>query len=213
MNTPNVTAYLEARLALFYLLQRAYAAPLSPDLAADLQEAAALCDPDLPPVAPLNPVADELEFNRLFVGPGRLPAPPYESVWRSEDRLLVQAAAGTVRSLYRQHGLKGRADRSEPEDHLATELEFYAWLQQGALRAAEAGHMTECRRLTEAQQGFLQAHLSGWVPAFCQAVSDQTTSPFYRSLADLTRSVLAHEARVLSTLMTVIPAKEEPAHA
>lgn len=202
----GVIAFCEARLALFYLLQRAYAAPITPELAADLNEGlrlyAALTDLELPAC---EPPADEYEFNRLFVGPGRLAAPPYESVWRTDDRLLLQASTETVRSFYRDHGVQ--TTQVEPADHLALELEFYALLQQRTLE----GH--EAHRHLWAQHRFLTEHLATWVPALCQAVERGSVSPFYRNLAAVTRRILAAEATVLHTLRTTIPAKEEPAHA
>jgi putative dimethyl sulfoxide reductase chaperone len=199
-------AFCECRLAVFHLLQRAYAAPMPPDVAAALGEAlsvyAALTDLELP-------YADELpteaEFNRLFVGPGKLPAPPYESVWRSEDRLLMQAAAQTVRTFYRAHGAQNT--RPEPEDHLALELEFYALLQQRFAAGRDQ------RRHLAAQQRFLTEHLATWVPAFCNAVETHTHSPFYRSLAQSTRRILQAETTILPMLQRAISAEEESAHA
>lgn len=199
-------AFCESRLALFLMLQRAYAAPMTPELTADLRDTvalyAALTDLELP--SSTEPPA-EAEFNRLFVGPGKLPAPPYESVWRSEDRLLMQAAAEPVRSFYRAHGVQNT--HPEPEDHLALELEFYALLQQRFIAGDNPRHQLG------AQQRFLTEHLASWVPAFCNAVETQTNSPFYRSLAAATRRILAAETTILPMLQSRIPAEEESAHA
>jgi len=202
----GVAAFCETRLALFYLLQRAYAAPMTPEVTHDLNDALSLygelINVELPPC---EGDADEAEFNRLFVGPGRLPAPPYESVWRSEDRLLMQAAAEGVRSVYLEYGVQNTYP--EPEDHLALELEFYALLQYRVLNG-EAPH-----RHLAAQQRFWTEHLSTWVPAFCQAVEESTSSPFYRNLAVASRRILGAETTILPMLPSAIPAEEEPAHA
>jgi TorA maturation chaperone TorD len=211
MTDAGVIAFCEIRLALFYQLQRAYAAPATPELAADLTDAlrlyGALTDLALPPceLPSGGTAAAEAEFNRLFVGPGPLPAPPYESVWRSEDRLLMQAATEAVRSVYRQHGVQNT--HPEPDDHLAIELEFYDLLQQRVISGeAQKEHVA-------AQMQFLTEHLAAWVPAFAQAVETHTTSPFYRNLALVTRRLFQFETTLLPRLQTAIAPEEESAHA
>jgi TorA maturation chaperone TorD len=186
----------QVRLALFRLLQAAYAAPPTADLAEALAEAAAvyaeLIGIQLPPLAP--PEQESAEFHRLFVGPGALVAPPYESVYRSPEQVLMQAETLAVRAMYRQYGLALRPDLNEPDDHIAFELEFYAILQE--------------RNLVAAQQAFWQEHLNRWIPAFCRRVIEGSRSPFYRSLAAITRQVIAAEPYVLDRL----GAKEEISH-
>ncbi|WP_374711961.1 TorD/DmsD family molecular chaperone [Symbiobacterium terraclitae] len=185
----------EVRLALFQLLQAAYAAPATPELAGALAEVAAAYGEALgcalPQLAPLEPGPDLAEFHRLFVGPERLVAPPYESVYVSPEPALMQEATFAVRSFYRRHGLTLGPERNEPDDHIAFELEFYARLQAGALAGAGED-------LTEPQRRFLTEHLARWVPAFCGRIAEGSRSPFYRSLAALTRAVIQLDAEHLN---------------
>lgn len=182
--------WYEVRLALFRLLQMAYAAPPTPDLAEALAEAAATYDEliqkGLPPLPPVDPVTDSAEFHRLFVGPDRLVAPPYESVYRSDQPLLMQPETLAVRAHYRAHGLA--AQPGQPDDHLATELAFYALLQE--------------RGLTEAQRAFYAEHLQHWVGAFCSRVIAGSRSPFYQALAAITDAVIRAEEVVLAQART-----------
>lgn len=188
MTDPGMTAFLEIRLALYQLLQRAYAAPLEAELADDLREAArvycSLLDRPAPEVAAWAPDRDLWEYHRLFVGPGRLVAPPYESVYLSAEHVLMQDPTLEVQAFYRAHGRAGTPLLTEPEDHLAIELEFYAWLQSTNELAA--------------QEQFLSQHLTQWVPEFCRRVREGSTSPFYRSLAAVTELVITSEAQVLN---------------
>lgn len=188
--TAGMAEFLEIRLALFRLLQAAYAAPVTPEVATALAELAAayhqLVARDLPPLAPPEPDA-VAEFHRLFVGPGPLVAPPYESVYRSPEPLLMQEETLAVRAFYRSHGLALRAGRREPDDHLAIELEFYARLQ-------EEGQV-------EDQYRFWDQHLRRWVPDFCGRLAAGSRSPFYRSLAAITREAILAEEQVLAALL------------
>lgn len=185
-------SFLETRLALFRLLQAAYAGPITLDLAEALLEAAAAYNEGveraIPPLALPDPGLDLHEYYRLFVGPAVLVAPPYESVYRSPEQALMQAETLAVRAFYQAHGLTLRTEMSEPDDHLAFELEFYAYLQE--------------QRLDRAQALFWERHLRQWVPAFCRRVIDGSRSPFYRSLAAVTREVVIAEQQILATWVT-----------
>lgn len=197
-----IRQFTELRLALFQLLQAAYTAPSTPDLAEALDELAAIyLDLVERPVAPLglpDGAADAAEFHRLFVGPGALIAPPYESVYLSPEQVLMQAETLAVRQFYRSNGKELAPDRREPDDHLAFELEFYAHLQ------TEANGLDAMRR-------FCTEHLQRWVPAFCERVIAGTRSSFYRSLAVITREVILTESQVLNAIAQQVIAKEDVA--
>lgn len=132
---------------------------------------------------PPGPVDEALEdeYERLLVGPGRVPCPPYESLWRSdaprrEQGRLMAACAVDVAALYRLLGLRVREDAHELPDQLAVELEALAYaLESGADEIAEA---------------LLRDHLAHWVPAFCAQVARETTHPFYAALATRTPQLL-----------------------
>lgn len=192
----------EIRLSLFRLLQAAYAAPANTELAETLREVAqvymALIERPVPPLGELDAGNDVAEFNRLFVGPGALVAPPYESVYLSPEQVLMQAETLAVRHFYRSFGKELAPDRHEPDDHLAFELEFYAYLH--TIRP-------QGRRL-QAMQRFHTEHLERWVPACCDRIIAGTRSPFYRSLAVITREVILTESQVLTAIAEQISSKE-----
>jgi len=117
------------------------------------------------------------EYERLFVGPGRPPCPPYESMWltdqpRREQGRLMAACAADVARIYGELGLQVRADAHELPDHVVVELEALAYaLEHGAAEAAHA---------------LAVDHLAVWMPSFCAAVGAETEHPFYAALARLT---------------------------
>ncbi len=78
-----------------------------------------------------------IDYVSTFIGHGvngYSAAHPYESVYTSERRLLMQEARAEVLATLRENELK-RGSWNEAEDHIALELEF---MQRMALRAAEA---------------------------------------------------------------------------
>ena len=72
-----------------------------------------------------------VDYARVFLGAGsydRILAPPYESVFTSEERILMQDARDGAVTYYRRGGLDLPADNTTPEDHLGFELQFAAVL-------------------------------------------------------------------------------------
>ena len=120
------------------------------------------------------------EYERLFVGPGLTPCPPYESLWQErvtgpERGRLMGAASAAVVDLYHELGLDVAGAAHELPDHIAVELE--------ALACAAERDDPAAARVADALLG---EHLSTWVPAFCRAVEAESESPFYAALAHIT---------------------------
>ena len=129
------------------------------------------------------------EYERLFVGPGRTPCPPYESLWlggqpRLEQGRLMGAASVAVADLYRGLGLDVAGAVHELPDHVAIELEALAFALRAEGAAAE-----------EARRALLHEHLLSWLPALCAAVEREARQPFYAVLARVTTAWIERLAR------------------
>lgn len=124
------------------------------------------------------------DHQQLFVGPGHLPAPPWESVYRSKEQLVFDWPTLEVREAYRSVGLSP-ALPGEPDDHMGLELLFMGELCQ---REAEGDTAAAGARLQ-----FLAQHLSQWAPAFCHDVQTNARTPFYQGVALLTQGLLESE--------------------
>ena len=140
--------------------------------------------------ATMNPAqggADELEveYNRLFVGPGMPRVYPYESLYRDSAGLVMGPSAGEVLQAYRRSGLAINTAFRDLPDHIAVELEFMARLCFEEARAGSAGRADLALRLKQEQRLFLNAHLASWLPALCERVIRETTSTMYRGVAEI----------------------------
>lgn len=129
-----------------------------------------------------------VDFARVFLGAGSAEgcaAFPYESVYTSPKRLVMQDAWERVKSLYAAHGVRIDTDSSElMEDHIAYELAYMALLcREGAERAE--------------QRAFLEEHLLTWVPDFCADLQRCAGTGFYRCVAQLTLGWLKLEESLL----------------
>lgn len=132
------------------------------------------------------------EYERLFVGPGHVPCPPYESFWREDvsidiRRSLMGPCTAALRQLYAELELEVSPAAGELPDHAAVELEALAY----ALTFEET--------LPVAQRIFSE-HLRQWMPRLCRAVAHTATVPFYRELAGRTLVWLAYVQACVASL-------------
>ena len=138
------------------------------------------------------------DYNRLFVGPGKIIAPPWESVQVDDERQLFQEETLAVRNWYRRFGLQAERLYTEPDDHVGLELAFLAHLAQLALAAQAAGDHARLSELLAAERAFLTEHALRWIPAWANRVVEQARTCLYRGLAQVTAGVLAEVAALAS---------------
>lgn len=136
----------------------------------------------------------EYDFNRLFVGPAALPAPPYASAYE-DDPTLMSPRTLEVRNLYRRMGLATPDQGSIPDDHISFELDALLGLvaleNAGGPNAPDASAMREWLVLN---------HMSQWVPRFITAVTEEDASaPVLLAIRSLERWLDAERDRLADT--------------
>lgn len=126
------------------------------------------------------------DYTRLFIGPYKLPCPPWESVYTSREKLLMQDAYVEVQAIYRKTGLTLN-DEAVMSDHIGVELNFLGILHERV--RAETDGMDPCAVIANS---FLDEHLLEWVPQFTRDMERAADSPLYKSLAEATGAALRH---------------------
>ncbi|MDR3437920.1 molecular chaperone TorD family protein [Telmatospirillum sp.] len=149
-----------------------------------------------------DPLTDlAVDYAKVFLGAGGakngFAAFPYESVYTSPERLIMQEARDQVVAAYRSEGLDKVEALDVPEDHVALELEFMACLC-GETRAALArGDRGAVLVSLANQKDFLTRHLLNWVPAFCADIPKCADTDFYKAVAKLTSGYLRLEQAII----------------
>ena len=134
----------------------------------------------------------EKEYTRLFVNAyPRVVAPPYGSVYMDGKGLVWGESTSKVLNLYMAAGLEMVEGYHDVPDHIAAELAFASYLQS----RMEPGDEICAACYVE----LIDEHLSRWALPFLKKVEENTRSPFYRTLARLTREVIRVEAMALTT--------------
>ena len=120
------------------------------------------------------------EYTRLFIGPYKLPCPPWESVYTSPKKLMMQEAYDEVRGYCIKAGLTINDD-GIMVDHIGAELNFLSVLLQKANSDPEKE-----RYHRDLLKGFIDEHIMKWVPQFARDMEEATESPLYKALAKTT---------------------------
>ena len=142
-----------------------------------------------------------IEYTRLFVGPGKH-IPPYESVHHKKEGVqsgqLWGELTGEVKNIIEFSGLKYKSEYTGMPDHISVELEF---MQQVVRREAQAWGADDdetARLCLTNEKKFIDEHLCGWIPEFCEKVIEAAEMPFYREMARLTLSFIEFEKQELN---------------
>lgn len=132
----------------------------------------------------------EVDYNRLFVGPGALLAPPYESFYRSEPD---ENGRGTicglpmlaVKDFYTRFGTNMPDQFVDYPDHISFELEFLSLLAQEEAACWGREDAAGARVFQEGAAEFRRDHLGVWAQRFADDVAAGAETALYPALAEL----------------------------
>nr|WP_239094048.1 molecular chaperone TorD family protein [Bacillus sp. B15-48] len=141
---------------------------------------------------------------QLFVGPGVIPAPPWESVYRSRERLLFGEQTLKLREKLRSFDLHFEGDGHEPEDHIATELEFMGYLIQTTINAIISQDEEQFLKAIQTQFSLLEEHLLKWVPPFVEDILSSTPSSLYKGSALFLQDLIHEDYQYMNQLKEVL---------
>lgn len=147
------------------------------------------------------------DYMTLLVGPGKLPAPPWESVYACGEDLLFQESTLEVRQAFLSAGYRASGYPHEADDHLATEMNFMAALSERAQTAYEEGDIERVRESLSRQLRFLSEHLNAWLPQFADRMNKNAkpgTGAFYPSAAYAAVDVCRADAAVVAELIEAL---------
>ncbi|MGG4608416.1 Tat proofreading chaperone DmsD [Providencia sp. Me31A] len=115
-------------------------------------------------------------WQRLFIGPYALPAPPWGSVWLDKECIVFGDSTVELRQWMRAKGIEPATTQKEPEDHFGLMMMLAAWL-------AEQNRRDDLEEL-------LAWHLLPWAEHFLSVLEERADSDFYVALAILAKETL-----------------------
>ena len=141
------------------------------------------------------------EYTRLFLGPDKLIAPPWESCYTAKERALFQESTLAVRSWYQQYSYVPAGYPSHPDDHISLMMHFLALTTERAKACLEQDLLCGYRSLLEGQKLFEQNHLLNWMDAYCADMEDAQTRLLYPQLACMAAAFIRYDQQVIGELL------------
>ena len=148
---------------------------------------------------------DELEtrlaadFARLFLSINKVPPHPSESTYR-EGTMMLHSRDEALET-YWSFGIDKKKEFTEPEDHIALELNFLMYLCEKAGEALKNGDAKEAKTYIQGQKDFLEMHLVKWVPKLVKDILDTAQTPFYKAIAVLTKEYIEMDLSATKDLL------------
>lgn len=136
----------------------------------------------------------EVEYNRLFVGPGKLIAPPYGSYYASAadggTGRLRTAEECEVASAYKACGYTVPEMSDDFADHLAVELGFLALLARDEAAAWRCGDSELAQKRFREAENFTRRHLRTWIGRCADRVDGGARLGLYPAILRIARVVV-----------------------
>ncbi len=141
------------------------------------------------------------EYNKLFIGPGSLEAPPWESVYLSRERIIFDEHTLAVREFYRKWNVNNKKINKEPDDHIGYELEFMSILTSKSLKALEENNIEEFKETIKGQSEFLEKHTLLWIDKLVSNIVEASEEDYFKGLALFTLEYVNMDKELLDDII------------
>ncbi|WNC69253.1 molecular chaperone TorD [Thalassotalea nanhaiensis] len=138
-----------------------------------------------------------VEFSQLFLMDSKKGAPPYASVYLSDNGLMFQKAHDEMIALLKQQGLSVNKEFNEPADHIAIQLDYLGNLILATLNS------TDISEAYDSQLQFINNNLMNWLPKFIEQMKNTNNSGFYQNISKLLLCYLQLEVTFLNAEIKV----------
>lgn len=133
----------------------------------------------------------ESDYNKYFVGPNHLEAPPWGSAYLDKDNILFGASTLDLRSFLKKYSIKTFSSPQEPEDHFG----FMMWYLAFFMEQEQDIIVNE----------LLSEHILPWSGRYLKLLQTTAEASFYSALAQLASITL----KSLQEIYSVVPVKKE----
>lgn len=133
-------------------------------------------------------------------------AVPFESVYTSEDGLLMQDARDDVYHMFCDEHLGLDDSVMEPEDHISFECEFMADMADKTNQALAGCDWGQAVHLAQVACLFHANHLDNWIDDLCHAIEGCAQTDFYKGLAQAAQAFIHADADSLADISSSVSA-------
>ena len=122
------------------------------------------------------------DYSKLFIGPFKLLAPPYGSLYLEAEDELYGDSTFDVLDYYSKYDLHIKEDTIP--DHISLELEFLYVLQQKKIDYSEKEKFVLLEEVSRVQNQFMNDHLKLWIDEFANKLAANSQTHIYKLLGN-----------------------------
>ena len=141
------------------------------------------------------------EYTRLFIGPDKLIAAPWESVYTTKERALFQESTLDVRGWFRRFGYVAGGYPNYPDDHISLMMDFLARTSQMADEQLALGEVKACAAILGDQAEFERVHMLNWLYNYAKDMQLSASNFFYPQLAVAIAEFIAYDQQVIEEIV------------
>lgn len=130
----------------------------------------------------------DVEFTKLFVGPGTPAAPPWETLYRADTDVLFGDATFEMKHLLARSGVRATKASHQLEDHIGFELAYLSY--NSACFAVEEPGVERIAR----EAAFIEEHPLSFVGRLHEKATAASVTGYYAPLIELAWGFLLADA-------------------
>jgi putative dimethyl sulfoxide reductase chaperone len=138
-----------------------------------------------------------VEYTELFIGPGLPKAPPWESLYRTNEKIHFGWTTYEMKKWLHENGLESKRKNSQPEDHIGLQLMLLSVLTQQITTLERDQQVFKIRD----QISFIDEHLLSWIHELCRDAKENGTIGFYSGLIELVWGILLWDKELIQEFL------------
>lgn len=151
-----------------------------------------------------------VEYARIFLAAGvyareEQTAVPYESVFTSEEHVVMGASRDDVVAWFAEDGFRVDPELHEPEDHLSFELEYLSVMNGRAAALLRENDREGLAENVRRQARFIDEHLLNWVGPLAEVAANFAKTAFYLGMLEVAQGALEQTRTLLGDLSEHLP--------
>ena len=141
------------------------------------------------------------EYTRLFIGPDRLFAAPWESVYTTKERALFQQSTLGARSWYKKYHYLPEKYPRVADDHISLMMHFLSLTCIKASACLNDDNLNECWNILADQKAFETEHLLNWIFLYAEDIQASKSRKFYPQFVKAAADFIRYDNQIIDELM------------
>jgi TorA maturation chaperone TorD len=153
------------------------------------------------------------EYASLFLAAGKLGDRrivfPCESAYFTTPPRNFGDPYHEVIDAFKSVGYEKPRNFLDPEDHIATELDFMAHMSRQVRISIQEEKYDYAIRYLKLQREFLRDHLLRWVGKLCSAILQVAQNEFYQSIATITNGFVMMDEHIIDQMVKILSKRKD----